>query len=172
MQISEKNFIEFNEQMSRKFGPDKYHQTRISAIRFAEKIKSAKISNFLKNTGGEYLLDIGCGSCEFSKKLDFNTKIGLDLSEYILSYSKKIHDDYIHSWKKLLNKISLNKYFVTEYYFDSSNNDNAINHWHLHNFNLKNIHNLIQDYFEISKISYIPFKLMPFQYLLFLKPKK
>jgi len=229
MQLSREEFRSFNEKMSCKYGPDKYYETRVFFIRFAEAVKLYKIKKFLKKNPACTLLDIGCGSCEIASKIAAAFKIGLDLSSYQLQCARKNNpeisfiqadtqnapfkdnlfnhilitdviehvpnpakvveelfrisrknaavilsvpnDRYIKKWKKILKYLSLHHFFMPEYYLNEGDND-LENKWHLHIFSLKEIKSLLEEYFVVQEIHFIPFKFTPFQHLFILNPQK
>jgi ubiquinone/menaquinone biosynthesis C-methylase UbiE len=86
---TEKEFQDFNERMVQKYGPHKYHGTKVSLIRFAEEKKKKLLRASLGGKRRGVLLDIGCGSCDVSQGLDFQEKVGLDLSSFILKIASE-----------------------------------------------------------------------------------
>jgi len=84
------------------------------------------------------------------------------------------NDNLINKCKKIIKKLNLHKYFVTEYHLEENNGKNAnINmDWHLHHFTKNDIVKLISPKWHIIENHSIPSKIAEFQMLFFLSPKK
>lgn len=78
------SFISWNDEMIRKYDPDKYHNHPSLIIRTFERMRRATIRRLCSGTQENTVLDLGCGAGNFIPYYDGFTYIGVDISEYIL----------------------------------------------------------------------------------------
>ncbi|MFA6449287.1 MAG: class I SAM-dependent methyltransferase [bacterium] len=77
------SFVSWNEEMIRKYDPDKYHNHESLIIRTVEKMRRRAVRKLCGEEAGE-VVDIGCGAGNFIPHFDGFRYIGIDISEYIL----------------------------------------------------------------------------------------
>jgi len=88
------NFENWNEEMSRKYNPDKYHQSSNLIIKFIENRRTSKIISYLDTKSNDKIIEIGCGAGNIMQKIKKGKIIwGVDLSDFMLkvSQSKKYY---------------------------------------------------------------------------------
>ena len=82
------------------------------------------------------------------------------------------NDKLINRCKKIAQYLRLSKYFITEYHRPCKKSGNVKMDWHIHEFTLKKMKDLLKKRWNINNLRCIPNILMPFQFLFFLSPKK
>ena len=107
------NFENWNEEMSKKYNPDRYHQSSNLIIRFIENKRVKQILSFLKINENDTVIEIGCGVGDILSRLDKGILTGMDISQYILDIAKKKYKSikFINgNAENLPVEISQNKY--------------------------------------------------------------
>jgi len=107
------NFETWNEEMSKKYNPDRYHQSSNLIIRFIENKRVKQILSFLKINENDTVIEIGCGVGDILSRLDKGILTGMDISQYILDIAKKKYKSikFINgNAENLPVEISQNKY--------------------------------------------------------------
>ena len=89
MKIKE-NFENWNEEMAKKYNPDKYHESSNLIVRFIENKRVLKIIEYLNLKDNDKIIEIGCGAGNIMQKIKKGREIwGVDLSNFMLEMSKK-----------------------------------------------------------------------------------
>lgn len=90
MNISNKNFESWNEEMARKYNPDKYHQGSNLIVRFIENKRVLKIIEYLNLKDNDKIIEIGCGAGNIMQRIKKGQEVwGVDLSNFMLKISQK-----------------------------------------------------------------------------------
>lgn len=85
------NFISWNEEMAKKYNPEKYYKNPSFIIRFVENMRIRKIIEIIKQDlkGDTKILDAGCGSGYLLSFIPDGKLFGIDISEFLLNIAKK-----------------------------------------------------------------------------------
>ena len=82
-------FIEWNEEMTRKYDSEDYHLRSNFIIRWIEKKRVKAILKLLKSTSQDTVVEIGCGAGMVLEQIPAGTVIGMDLSGFILHKTQR-----------------------------------------------------------------------------------
>ena len=83
------NFEAWNEEMAKKYNPDRYHHSSNLIIRFIEKKRTSKIIDYLNPQKDDRTVELGCGAGNIMQKIKFGWELwGLDLSDFMLELAK------------------------------------------------------------------------------------
>ncbi len=105
-------FEAWNEQMSQKYNPDQYHNSKNLLLRFIEGTRTRVILRSLAIKPTDKVLDIGCGAGNMLEKINA-VRTGIDLSDTMILRSKQ---KLGHSVE--LNKMSADKLEFADNTFD------------------------------------------------------
>jgi len=84
------NFEAWNEEMAKKYNPDKYHRSSNIFIRFVENKRTAKIINYLDFQKSDRIIELGCGAGNIMEKIDSAEELwGVDLSDFMLKLARQ-----------------------------------------------------------------------------------
>ena len=84
------NFEDWNEEMAKKYNPDKYHQSSNLIVRFIENKRVSKIIDYLSLRDNDVILEVGCGAGNIMERIKKGKEIwGIDLSDFMLKISRK-----------------------------------------------------------------------------------
>jgi len=85
-----KNFESWNEQMVRKYNPDKYHQSSNFIVRFIENKRVSKIIKFLDFKDSDKIIEVGSGAGNIMQKIKVGQELwGIDISDSMIEMSKQ-----------------------------------------------------------------------------------
>lgn len=79
----------WNEEMARRYDPDKYYRESNLLVRWVEKSRLRSIIEFLSNSSDQDLIEIGCGAGNVLEQLEARRKFGIDLSTYMLNKTRE-----------------------------------------------------------------------------------
>lgn len=82
-------FEKWNDKMAFKYNPEKYYSHRNPFVRYLYVKRVRVIMDMLPIEKGDNILDVGCGSGYLLSKIKKGNLTGLDLSENLLSISRK-----------------------------------------------------------------------------------
>lgn len=85
---SESHFIQWNEEMARKYDPEAYHLRSNSLIRWIERCRVKAILRFLNASHQDRVLEVGCGAGNVLEQILSNELYGIDLSASLLKKSQ------------------------------------------------------------------------------------
>lgn len=108
-------FEAWNEEMSKKYNPDHYHDGANPLLRFIEGRRTKAILRGLEIKSTDRLLDIGCGAGNMLKRIDAK-RTGIDLSETMLQRSRT----------KLGDSVALEKMSAEKLHFPDGSFDKVI----------------------------------------------
>jgi len=84
------NFENWNEQMVKKYNPDKYHQSSNLIVRFIENKRVSKIIDYLDLKVSDKIIEIGSGAGNIMQKIKTGQELwGMDISESMLEMSRQ-----------------------------------------------------------------------------------
>lgn len=84
------NFENWNEKMSKKYNPDKYHRSSNLIVKFIENKRVLKIIEYLDLKDSDKIIEIGCGAGNIMQRIQKGREIwGVDLSNFMLKTSQK-----------------------------------------------------------------------------------
>lgn len=91
MRVRLNDFIKWNEEMAKKYNPDKYYENPNAIIRFVEKRRIKKILELVKRDlkSNTEILDAGCGSGYLLSLIPKGKLFGIDISKFLLKIAKK-----------------------------------------------------------------------------------
>ncbi len=79
------NFEAWNEEMAKKYNPDKYHRSANLIVRFIEKKRTKWIIKFLNFRKDDLVIELGCGAGNIMEEIGSVKELwGVDLSDYLL----------------------------------------------------------------------------------------
>ena len=81
-------FVQWNEEMARKYDPEAYHLRSNFLIRWIERRRVKAILGFLKPNGQGNLLEVGCGAGNVLEQVPAGRLHGVDLSTFLLKKSQ------------------------------------------------------------------------------------
>jgi ubiquinone/menaquinone biosynthesis C-methylase UbiE len=85
----ENDFIQWNEEMARKYDPEVYHLHSNFLIRWVERRRVKTILRFLNADQQEASLEVGCGAGNVLEQIASKRLYGIDLSTFLLKKSQK-----------------------------------------------------------------------------------
>jgi len=85
---SESHFIQWNEEMARKYDPEAYHLRSNFLIRWIERRRVKAILRFLNASHQDRVLEVGCGAGNVLEQIPSNELYGIDLSASLLKKSQ------------------------------------------------------------------------------------
>ncbi|MBU1255528.1 MAG: class I SAM-dependent methyltransferase [Patescibacteria group bacterium] len=89
MKIKE-DFENWNEEMAKKYNPDKYHQSSNFIIKFIENKRTSKIIKYLNLESQDKIIEIGCGAGNIMEKIKIGRELwGIDISDFMLKLSRQ-----------------------------------------------------------------------------------
>jgi ubiquinone/menaquinone biosynthesis C-methylase UbiE len=86
---NESHFIQWNEEMARKYDPEAYHLRSNLLIRWVERRRVKAILCFLDAGQQDTVLEVGCGAGNVLEQVRFGRLHGLDLSTFLLRKSQR-----------------------------------------------------------------------------------
>lgn len=86
---SESQFVQWNEEMARKYDPEDYHLRSNFLIRCVERRRLRAIMCFLDASQQDAVLEIGCGAGNVLEQVRSGQLHGIDLSTYLLKKSQE-----------------------------------------------------------------------------------
>jgi len=90
MNINNKNFESWNEEMARKYNPEKYHKSSNFIIRFIENKRVVEIIDFLDPQKSDKIIELGCGAGDIMKSIKHAQELwGIDLSDFMLGLARQ-----------------------------------------------------------------------------------
>jgi 2-polyprenyl-3-methyl-5-hydroxy-6-metoxy-1,4-benzoquinol methylase len=85
-----KNFEAWNEEMAKKYNPDKYHHSSNLIIRFIEKKRTDKIIDYLNPQQQDKIIELGCGAGNIMERIKTAKELwGVDLSDFLLRLAQQ-----------------------------------------------------------------------------------
>jgi ubiquinone/menaquinone biosynthesis C-methylase UbiE len=89
IQLSDgQRFVQWNEEMARKYDPEAYHLRSNFLIRWIERRRVKAILDFLKPGGQDNVLEVGCGAGNVLEQVPAGQLHGIDLSTFLLKKSQ------------------------------------------------------------------------------------
>ncbi|MBU2473099.1 class I SAM-dependent methyltransferase [Patescibacteria group bacterium] len=90
MNINNKNFESWNEEMAKKYNPEKYHKSPNFIIRFIENKRVARIIDFLNPQKSDTIIELGCGAGDIMQNIKHAQELwGIDLSDFMLKLAQQ-----------------------------------------------------------------------------------
>jgi ubiquinone/menaquinone biosynthesis C-methylase UbiE len=83
--LKEEEFAAWNEQMSRKYSPDSFHQESTWLVRAIEAARIRFVLEFLAAAPSERVLEVGCGTGNILEKIPCGQLYGVDLSDAMIA---------------------------------------------------------------------------------------
>ena len=137
------NFENWNEEMSKKYNPDKYHQSSNLIIKFIENKRTLKIIEYLTLKDNDKIIEIGSGAGNIMQKIKKGKEIwGVDLSDFMLKISQK--KKYHLPTKFIKGDVEKLPEEVTNYKFDKIYCSEVLEH-------VENPVNVLKEIKKISK---------------------
>lgn len=87
--VTDQNFKEWNEAMSKKHNPDLHHNHPNPLMRFLERRRTSSIIQYLDIKELDFILDVGCGAGNMLDRVRNTHCFGVDISSFVLGLSKK-----------------------------------------------------------------------------------
>ncbi|MBU4580260.1 methyltransferase domain-containing protein [Patescibacteria group bacterium] len=85
-----KNFEVWNEEMAKKYNPDKYHRSSNLIVKFIENKRVLEIIKQLNLKNNDKIIEIGCGAGNIMERIKTGKELwGMDLSDFMIELSKK-----------------------------------------------------------------------------------
>jgi 2-polyprenyl-3-methyl-5-hydroxy-6-metoxy-1,4-benzoquinol methylase len=116
-----KNFETWNEEMAKKYNPDKYHNSRNCLIRWIEGQRVNKIIKLLEAAENDKILELGCGAGNILEKIEKGELFGADLSDFMLELARKklknkakLFKENIESLSSDFKALKFNKIYCSE----------------------------------------------------------
>ncbi len=81
-------FVQWNEEMARKYDPEAYHLRSYFLIRWIERCRVKAILDFLKPGRQDSVLEVGCGAGNVLEQVPAGRLHGVDLSTFLLKKSQ------------------------------------------------------------------------------------
>jgi len=95
--IKSEDFKAWNERMVKKYDPDEFHRHPNPLVRFTEKKRVKVILNLLGiYSGGDCILEVGCGGGNILEKVPTGELFGVDISDFIITKAKKKLGKKVH----------------------------------------------------------------------------
>ena len=89
IQLSDRQrFVQWNEEMARKYDPEAYHLRSNFLIRWIERRRVKAILDFLKPGRQDSVLEVGCGAGNVLEQVPAGQLHGIDLSTFLLKKSQ------------------------------------------------------------------------------------
>ncbi len=85
---NQNDFIQWNEEMARKYDPEAYHLRSNFPIRWIERRRVKTILNFLNAERQDSILEIGCGAGNILEQIPSAHLYGIDLSTFLIKKSQ------------------------------------------------------------------------------------
>ena len=82
-------FRDWNEEMVRRFPIEDYYERSNAIVRWIESRRLAHIRAEIQRARPDFLLEVGCGACHVLERLPAAVRIGIDLSETMLSWATR-----------------------------------------------------------------------------------
>lgn len=90
MKSSKKNFESWNEEMARKYNPERYHKSPNPIVRFIERRRVGEIIRFLDARNFDRVIELGCGAGNIMEKIGSAKELwGIDLSDFMLELAQQ-----------------------------------------------------------------------------------
>lgn len=86
---NQNDFIQWNEEMARKYDPEAYHLRSNFLIRWIERRRVKTILNFLNTGQQDTVLEIGCGAGNILEQIPSTRLHGIDLSTFLIKKSQR-----------------------------------------------------------------------------------
>ncbi|MBU2473076.1 class I SAM-dependent methyltransferase [Patescibacteria group bacterium] len=87
---TKEDFENWNEEMAKKYNPDKYHQSPNLIVRFIENKRVLKIIEYLNLKDNDKIIEIGCGAGNLMQKIKVGQELwGIDISDFMLKLSRQ-----------------------------------------------------------------------------------
>lgn len=84
------DFKNWNEEMAKKYNPDKYHRSANFIVRFIEEKRTSKIIKYLDLKDEDKVIELGCGAGNIMQKIKVGQELwGVDISDFMLKLSKQ-----------------------------------------------------------------------------------
>jgi ubiquinone/menaquinone biosynthesis C-methylase UbiE len=89
IQLSDRQrFVQWNDEMARKYDPEAYHLRSNFLIRWIERRRVKAILGFLKPSRQDNVLEVGCGAGNVLEQVPAGQLHGIDLSTFLLKKSQ------------------------------------------------------------------------------------
>ena len=84
------DFENWNEEMAKKYNPDKYHQSSNFIVKFIENKRTSKIIKYLDLNSKDEIIELGCGAGNIMQKIKTGLELwGVDISDFMLKLSRQ-----------------------------------------------------------------------------------
>jgi len=84
------DFENWNEEMAKKYNPDKYHRSSNFIIKFIENKRTSKIIKYLDLKNEDKIIELGCGAGNIMQKIKIGQELwGVDISDFMLKLSRQ-----------------------------------------------------------------------------------
>jgi ubiquinone/menaquinone biosynthesis C-methylase UbiE len=88
--VNHENFEEWNEEMIRRFDPERYHEHPSPLVRFIERRRVSTIIDLLGARSSHRVLEVGCGAGNILEQMPRGADLhGIDISDYILEKARR-----------------------------------------------------------------------------------